>query len=119
MAKGLKIEGMKKLQANLIRAAVEAHSAAAVAVRLEVAAVKDDAVTGAPRDTGELEAGIVGSVDGLEGEVRATARHSDFVEHGTSRTPAQPYMAPAAERSRPRFIGRVTALVRGRLEGIR
>jgi HK97 gp10 family phage protein len=43
------------------------------------------------------------SEDGLGGTAAATARHSTFVEHGTSDTEAQPFALPAAERARQRF----------------
>lgn len=120
MAKsGVTIEGLGRLQRNLSLAAMQARAAAQAAVVAEVAAVRDDAVSGAPVDTGELRDGIVGKPMGLDGEVRATTRHSDFVEHGTSKDPAQPFMAPAAERSRKRFPVRAGAMIRASLERIR
>lgn len=119
MSKGFKIEGMGRLQANLLRAAAMTRVSAAEAVRQEVEAVRKDAESGAPRRSGELRANISGDSIGSSGAVRSTARHAGFVEFGTFKDAAQPYMAPAAERSRRRFVGRVSAVVKSALEGIR
>jgi hypothetical protein len=110
---------MARLQEKLREATSKARKAALLAVVAEVDAVRDDAVSAAPRDTGALEAGIQGRTLGLDGEVRSTARHGGFVEHGTFKDAARPYMAPAAEVSRKRFPARVAAAVKVRLEGIR
>jgi HK97 gp10 family phage protein len=112
VAKGVEVIGMAQLQAALLKAATQTRIAAAQAVQQEVQAVRKDAQDGAPNVTGELDAGIVGESSGIRGQVRSTARHGGFVEHGTYKDEAQPYMAPAAERSRRRFVGRVSALVK-------
>lgn len=103
MAASVTIKGLPGLNAALARKAAQAHAAAVLAVADETMQVKGDAIQIAPRDTGELEGGITSQAVGTEGEVRATARHSGFVEHGTSSSRAQPFMFPAAERSRARF----------------
>lgn len=115
MAKGIEVIGLPQLQAALLRAAARTRVAASSAVAAEVKAVKDDAQDGAPVDKGELRDGIVGEARATDGTVTAPARHSGFVEHGTSKDRAQPYMAPAADRSRARFVGRVTTAVKSAL----
>lgn len=118
MAKHATIEGLNELAAALAKAAARTQAAASVAVRDEVEAVREDAEQGAPNRTGELDSGIIGEARGITGTVSATTRHSGFVEHGTYKDEAQPFMAPAAERSRPRFVGRVTLAVKSALEGM-
>ena len=49
--------------------------------------------------------------------VKAGARHSMFVELGTSRNAARPFMAPAAEKSRIRFPGLAASLIGSKLRG--
>lgn len=106
------IEGVAQLNAKLLAAAAQSEAAARKAVRDELNEVGDDVRRGAPVDTGELRDSERREVDGLDGTVRVTARHGVFVEHGTSDTPAQPFVGPAAERSRRRFVARVSSYVK-------
>jgi HK97 gp10 family phage protein len=59
----------------------------------------------APVDTGNLKSSIgtsdlraMGTSGAIEAEVRATANYSAFVELGTSRMAAQPFMGPALDQ---------------------
>lgn len=112
----IRVEGIPQLQAALTVAADLARRASEAAVAFEVKAVKADAQAGAPVHSGELRDGVVGKASGLSGEVRSPVRHSGFVEFGTGRTKAQPFMTPAAEASRRRFpraaAARVAAVFR-------
>lgn len=112
MARDIVIKGMDRLDAALKRRAAAMQAAAQAAVAAEVNAVQADAARMAPIDTGELRRGIDGKADGTYGQVRTGARHSSFVEFGTSSMAAQPYMAPAADASRRRFTGRVAVGIR-------
>lgn len=112
MARDLEIKGLPQLRAALEARATRMQAAAEKAVEAEVDAVQADAARNAPIDTGALRAGIDGSARGRFGQVRTSARHSSFVEFGTSSMAAQPYMAPAAEASRRRFTGRVALGIR-------
>lgn len=116
MAK-FKVEGLAELNAKLNFAAVRARAAAMEALHEEVDAIREDAKSGAPVKSGALRDGIQGEVGGTEGKVRTTARHSTFVEHGTYKDPAQPYMAPAAAKSRVRWPLRAGARIRSALGG--
>lgn len=115
----IRVEGIPQLQAALTVAADLARRASEAAVALEVEAVKADAQAGAPVHSGELRDGVVGKASGLSGEVRSPVRHSGFVEFGTGRTKAQPFMAPAAEASRRRFPRATAARVATVLRGVR
>ena len=112
-----KIEGLAELNAALNYAAVRARAAAMEALREEVNAIHEDATSGAPVVTGELREGIQREVSGTEGKVSTTARHSTFVEHGTYKDPAQPFMAPAAAKSRARWPLRAASRIRSALGG--
>lgn len=57
----------------------------------------------APVDTGLLKSSISTDVDGLEAEIGPTADYGGYVEDGTSRMAAQPYMGPAVDIHKPRF----------------
>jgi HK97 gp10 family phage protein len=50
-----------------------------------------------PVDTGFLWSSIKGKTSGGSFEVKASARYASFVEFGTSKMAAQPFMTPAVE----------------------
>jgi HK97 gp10 family phage protein len=61
-----------------------------------------------PKDTHDLENSISTNVTGGAGqgfvdvEVSATTDYADYVENGTSKMAAQPYMGPSFDRHAPR-----------------
>lgn len=112
MSEKIKIEGLEKMKLALKESKLRMNAAAAAAVAREVAAIGDDAQAGAPVDTGELRESIRRSQRGMFGRVQATARHAGFVEFGTSKAPAQPYMMPAVEKARRRFVAGVALVIR-------
>lgn len=54
-----------------------------------------------PVDTGFLDSTIGTEVNGMSGDVFATAEYSDFVERGTSEMSPQPYLGPAFDQHEP------------------
>ncbi|WP_214807617.1 HK97-gp10 family putative phage morphogenesis protein [Exiguobacterium sp. s102] len=76
-----------------------------VAVQTSTMAIESGAKRLAPVDTGQLRSSIKGKVSGggYEGNVTPTVEHAPFVEYGTRKMPAQPYMLPAAEEEAPVF----------------
>lgn len=112
MGNTIRVEGIPQLQTALLAASAGARQAAVSAIEAEVRAVTSDARGAAPRRTGALVGGISGSSSGTTGEVRSSTRHSVFMEFGTSKDAAQPFMGPAAEKSRRRFPAAVAARVR-------
>lgn len=75
------------------------------AVQASTLAIESGAKRLAPVDTGNLRSSIKGKVagGGYEGEVTATAEHAPYVEFGTSKMPAQPFLLPAGEEETPVF----------------
>lgn len=118
MAEGFSIEGLAELGRKLAEKAAELQLGAAAAVAAEVKLVKEDAKAGAPiGPTGKLRESIEGHSEGVKGEVETNVRYAPFVEHGTYKDPAQPFMGPAAERSRVRFKETAGAYIKAALEG--
>lgn len=62
----------------------------------------------APVMSGELKGSITYDItsneDTVEGRVYSTAEHAVYVEFGTSRMPAQPFLTPAAEIAKDAFM---------------
>lgn len=113
MASGTTIIGLPAMRAALAAKAAALRAVAAASVALEVRAIEADAIGGAPQgETGDLKESIKGRSSGNSGEVKASIRYAPFVEFGTSKMGAQPYMGPASDRSRVRFVGRTSAAMR-------
>lgn len=119
MSEVIKIEGLARMKANLERAGTKIHDAAVQAVADEVEEIQRDARRLAPTDTGKLRRDISAEDHELKGEVRSKVRYSKFVEHGTSKAKAQPFMMPASMLARRRLPKRARELIKIALEGIR
>lgn len=50
-----------------------------------------------PTDTGRLRGSITTDAKGLEAEVGTNVEYASYVEYGTSKQKAQPYMTPARQ----------------------
>ncbi|HHB1033555.1 TPA: HK97-gp10 family putative phage morphogenesis protein [Vibrio cholerae] len=94
---------VQKALNRIARYGGQAEKGVRKAVLQSTMSIETNAKKRAPVDTGKLRGSIKGTAKGLEGEVTATAEHAPFVEFGTRRMGAQPYMGPAAEQERPRF----------------
>lgn len=112
MSKTVKILGLPEMEAAIAAKVAELHAGAIEAVAAEVALVGSDVEDAVPVDTGELKDSVQRESGGLEGSVKATARHAKFVEFGTYKDPAQPYMGPAADKARRRFPATAAAIIR-------
>ena len=62
--------------------------------------IADDARLIVPIDTGALRASIRTTRDGLTGTVGSDLDYASYVEEGTSRMAAQPFLSPALYRNR-------------------
>lgn len=63
-----------------------------VALRVDKEAKKN-----CPVDTGNLRGSITVDINGVEAEVGTNVEYAPFVEYGTSRSKAQPFMTPAKQ----------------------
>lgn len=124
----LKIEGMEALQAAIRTAPDRVKAYAGDAVALTTFAIAQRAKALAPRDTGALQRSITASSRGLTGKVTIAeggetiggrtvfgpgdmGRHRPavywrFVEFGTKRTAARPFLRPAAEAESEAYLQR-------------
>lgn len=91
------------LEADLYAAPAEVTAGAVRAVDHNTDLTARDAQGFAPVLTGYLKSRIRATAAGLMGRVVSEADYGGYVEHGTSDTPAQPYMRPAAELAAPRL----------------
>jgi HK97 gp10 family phage protein len=63
-------------------------------------AVKSDAKAGCPVDTGKLRESIDSEVEGDTARIGSNVPYAGYVEEGTRKMAAQPYLRPALYRQR-------------------
>lgn len=105
-----------QVKSNRLRElATKAPRVAADVIRATVADIEADARQRVPVDTGALRDSIKGRVINQQsGEVTAGGGDVDYagyVEYGTVKMAAQPYMHPAADAARPRFEAAVARAI--------
>ena len=76
------------------------------------AMVQADAKHLAPVDTGTLRSSIVREVKGNIAIVGTNVEYAPYVEYGTKRSRAQPFLRPAIDRNRRRIIRMMAEKIR-------
>jgi HK97 gp10 family phage protein len=98
------VPGVTIKKNDLGRIAANVRPLASQVVRKAAADVEAHAKTLVPVDTGATKASIqVDPIDDLHSNVVVGTDYAPFIEYGTSRSPAQPYLTPAADAVRPGF----------------
>lgn len=97
---------LRALASDLTDASKRVREMAGLAIQKTVFDIEADAKALAPVDTGYLKSSISTELsgDGLRGEVGPTALYSRWVEEGTTRASAQPFLGPATDRRIPGFL---------------
>ena len=62
-----------------------------------------------PIDTGYLAGSITATIEEFYAEVSPAAEYAGYVEFGTYKMAAQPYMRPAADKNAPKFEAAMAA----------
>jgi HK97 gp10 family phage protein len=101
---GIDIGDLRKLSFDLGNAGLKATDLASKAVRKTALDIEADAKALAPVDTGNLKNSIGSDVQTLAAEIGPTASYAPFLEAGTSRMAAQPFMGPAFDRRSPGLV---------------
>ena len=107
---------LRALAADLTAAGRQVGNRARTVIRKTALDIEGTAKQLAPVDTGNLKNSIghsdlrIGNSGQLVAEIGPTANYGYFVEAGTSRTPPQAYMGPAADRHAPSFEAAMAAL---------
>jgi len=105
----LKLDGVPQLRRTIQRSSALATSRCRTLVKSSAAAVADRARTLAPMATGRLRRAIQHDAQGLSASVLigAEAPYWRFVEYGTVRMAAQPFLRPSAEQEAQTLDGRL------------
>ena len=90
--------------------AAELPAKTGAAVTETATAIESAAKAAVPVLTGTLQASIQAEPTGPStATVSASAPYAGFVEYGTGRGPAQPFLTPAAHQQEPALITRIQA----------
>ena len=90
-----------------LAAGIEAAVSEAVAAGAEV--VADNARSACPVDTGALQASIAVAKNGTSAEINANTDYAAYVEFGTSKMAAQPYLVPSLLGNENAIIAAIAA----------
>ncbi|HYG66098.1 MAG TPA: HK97-gp10 family putative phage morphogenesis protein [Anaeromyxobacteraceae bacterium] len=113
MSVTIEVQGASRLQSLLGRLSGRIAAAVAEETLAGAEAVAREAKALAPVDTGRLRASIEALREGrTSAVVVARAPYAAFVEYGTRRMAAQPFMRPAAQRARAEVAARIGEAVR-------
>lgn len=109
---GVKIDGFDKLEAKLKRNMD--LGAVKTVVRKNGADLQGKAQKNAPVDSGTLKRSIGLDITdgGLTAEVEPAADYAAYVEYGTRFMEAQPYLKPAYDEQKKKFVKDLNELVR-------
>lgn len=115
------ITGSETLRRNLARlAGAERRQAQADGLEAGARIAETHAKLVAPVDTGFLRNSIqVDSVTPVEAIIAPHTEYAEFVEFGTSRQAAQPYMRPALDEHEREILGAIEATVAAFVESVR
>ncbi len=98
------IRGEREVIANIGKAAAAIEKATGAAVREAAMMVEREAKTNTPVDTGRLRGSIASEEKTpLLFEVGTNVEYAAFIEFGTSKMAAQPYLEPAVESARSKY----------------
>lgn len=95
--------GVRELAVSLHTLAESARPKAAQVVAKSALSVEAGAKNRAPVDTGALRNSIGTDVSGLSATVGPTVHYAPYLEFGTRRMAARPFMGPAADIVAPSF----------------
>lgn len=103
MAVGMKVIGMAALRSAVTRKVARVNDEARRQVQESTIRIETDAKRAAPVDTGRLRSSISREIEGASGRVYTVVEYAEYVEFGTSRRPATPFLQPAIEAERKRL----------------
>jgi len=114
---GITITGLDALIRRLEQIQVDMVAAAAQAVEISADEMAAMAKELCPVESGDLRESITASVSctvtGVSATVSCGTPYGAYVEHGTDKMPARPFMYPAAKACEDKIRQRVAAAVRG------
>lgn len=119
---GVEIKGIGRLQAKLSKLDPLTRAGIVAGVQKAALKVEGDAKLMAPVDTGALRGSITtggrSTPDGAEATIGSSLEYAPYVELGTSRMSAQPFLQPGLQKNKKIATQIVVSEVRKAIKGI-
>jgi len=111
------VNGQKETVANLGRMSEKVKKAVKEEIGASALRIQASAKRRCPVRTGALRNSITVDLYGeMSAEIAPHMPYAGFVEFGTRKMRARPYMTPAAEEERPRLAKGLEIIIKGELE---
>lgn len=113
MSVSFKVKGVDRMVRQLAIKSKQARTATDRQLELSSLRIERGAKTGAPVDTGALKNTIFSAQAGsLTYKVTAPQHYAVYVEKGTRKMRAQPFLKPAIDAERPKLISNLRKIYR-------
>lgn len=106
---GISVEGLDNVKNALANYANGANEKLARGIAVGCKIVEGEARAECPEDTGALRRSIHGQVDGATGIVGTNKEYAAYVEFGTYKMAAKPYLVPALKGKQGEVIAAIAA----------
>ena len=106
------IEGVPMIQAKLKHINTETHAELKKEITKASLNVQREAKKICPVDTGRLRSSITVERNDLVAEVGSNVKYAPYVEFGTKRQRAQPYLRPAYHKEEPKLKSAIEGILR-------
>jgi HK97 gp10 family phage protein len=107
-----KLDGAEQVKAKLVDLSEKTEQKMKEAVGEAGLNIQRNAKLVCPVDTGTMRNSIMVDFQGLTATVHTYIPYAPYVEFGTFRMRAQPYLTPAAKQEEPRFLQRLIRILK-------
>ena len=111
MSANVKIEGLKELQAKLNKYSEQKKRQVDTELQTTALEIETGAKKRCPVDTGRLRSSIHHRGRDLDYEILTDVHYGKYIEYGTSKMGAKPYMFPAFEFAKPGLMQRISEIL--------
>lgn len=107
-----KLDGAEQVKQKLLDLSEKKEQKLKQAVGTSGLNIQRNAKLLCPVDTGTLRNSIMVDFEGLTATVHTNIPYAPYVEFGTFRMRARPYLTPAAKQEEPRFLQRLIRILK-------
>lgn len=94
---------LKEVKAGMEKFGTKTRKAGEKAMKDVVILIANDSIRGSPVLTGNNRRSIKFQAKGLTGAIYSTSGYGGYLETGTVKMPARPYLKPALDKNFPKF----------------
>jgi HK97 gp10 family phage protein len=103
---------MRRALNNIEKYSKEVQDKVAKQIAISTLTIESSAKRNAPVDTGRLRASINSEISRVRGGVGVGVKYASFIEFGTYKMAARPFLFPAWNMERPKFIASLKMILK-------